>query len=74
MRPAISIPVVDASCAYGFESIGGQALHGSKGADFAVVPISGRLCGLELDYSVRGWDRRYHVDVLAALPVGGEPL
>ena len=65
---------MDASCAHDFESIGGQALQGSKEDNFATVPISGRLCGMELDYSVRGWDRRYHVAVLAALPMGGEGL
>ena len=29
---------------------------------------------LELDYCRRGWDRHYHVDVLAALPEGGARL
>lgn len=68
------IPVVDASCAHDCESIVGQALRGSAEADFAAVQIENRLCGLDLDYSVRGWDRRYRVDVLAALPMGGEGL
>lgn len=25
------------------------------------------MCGLDLDYSVRGWERRYRVDVVAVL-------
>ena len=34
----------------------------------ANVRKPGWLCELELDYRHRGWDRHYHVDVLAALP------
>ncbi len=67
-------PVEDASCAHDCESIVGQALQVNRESGFAAVQIENRLCALDLDYSVQGWDRRYHVDVVAALPTGGARL
>lgn len=44
------------------------------GVEIANVRKPGWLCELELDYCQRGWDRYYHIDVLAALPEGGVRL
>ncbi|WP_352415947.1 hypothetical protein [Oscillibacter ruminantium] len=62
---------MEVSCTTGRESLAGQELQASYKADFPAVQIPGWLCGMELDYQNRGWDKHYHVDVVASLPRGG---
>jgi len=53
------------------ESLAAQGFAASNSVETANVQKPGWLCELELDDHRRGWDRHYHVDVLAALPEGG---
>ena len=56
------------------KTLAAQGFAASNSVETANVRKPGWLYELELDYCHRGWDRHYHVDVLAALPEGGVRL
>ena len=49
-----------------------QGFQGSEKAENANVRKAGWLCSFETEYRHRGISKHYRVDVLAALPEGGE--
>jgi len=72
--PSSSVPAVEGQWRSASKTLAPQGFAVSKSVETANVRKQGWLCELELDYRHRGWDRHYHVDVLAALPEGGARL
>ena len=72
--PSSSVPDVAGKRRSASETLAPQGIAASNSVETANVRKPGWLCELELDDYRRGWDRHYHVDVLAALPEGGTRL
>ena len=69
-----SVPAVEGQWRSASKTLAAQGFAASNSVEITNVRKQGWLCELELDYRHRGWDRHYHVDVLAALPEGGARL